>query len=86
MTLNCKASGALYLELVSEEAADIETLPVTFNRSSSAEDAKYNRIGVVFVIGVKEPQAELNALKKFICSQNQAAQDQEEEGFTLEKI
>lgn len=88
ITFDWKDGGGRDLGFGAEEVAKVSELLVIHNKDGQVEGVKYDRISAVLVNAVKEQQqeiesqsktierqqAELNALKAYICTQNPSAE------------
>ena len=88
ITFDWKDGGGHDLGFGAEEVAKVSELLVIHNKDGQVEGVKYDRISAVLVNAVKEQQqeiesqsktiarqqAELNALKAYVCIQNPAAE------------
>ena len=80
ITFRWKNDQSLDLGLAAEEVAKVEPLLVTHNASGEVEGVKYDRVAVLLINAVKEQQAqierqqaEIDRLKKIVCSSRRRA-------------
>jgi hypothetical protein len=74
VTFRWKDGGQRDLGLVAEEVNDVEPLLVTHNAKGEIEGVKYDRLAAVLINAVKEQQAQIDRLQRFVCADHPQAE------------